>query len=243
MSINKNISVWRGDINPPTDYHLWEKSDGSLWTHIDKTWLQLTSPEDKNTLDQLYRIVYNQNSSVTLSGSPSIIEKGVSTSINLNWAYIFNDERAVPEVMQLKTGNTLLVDDPKTTNFKYSISDSTEFSAVAVNKGVAKYKILKINAYYPMYFGTGGEEFDESLITEKNKRPIASSPAGSYEMQFPEKSYGWFCIPSGMSIKKVTSNEFEVPLADVVYKQINGEYLCYRTYYDINPGKVKFLIS
>jgi hypothetical protein len=51
MSINKNISVWRGDANPPTDYHLWEKSDGSLWTHIDKTWLQLTSPEDKNTLD------------------------------------------------------------------------------------------------------------------------------------------------------------------------------------------------
>lgn len=29
MNINKNISVWRGDNPPPTDYHLWIKSDGT----------------------------------------------------------------------------------------------------------------------------------------------------------------------------------------------------------------------
>jgi hypothetical protein len=29
MSINKNISVWRGDDTPPTDYHIWIKSDGT----------------------------------------------------------------------------------------------------------------------------------------------------------------------------------------------------------------------
>ena len=39
MELNKNISVWRGNNTPPTDYHLWEKEDGSLHTKINKEWL------------------------------------------------------------------------------------------------------------------------------------------------------------------------------------------------------------
>lgn len=57
MEINKNIAVWRGDNTPPTDYHLWEKEDGSLHTKIDKEWLQLTSPLDKSTLDRVEQSV------------------------------------------------------------------------------------------------------------------------------------------------------------------------------------------
>nr|DAR42916.1 MAG TPA: hypothetical protein [Caudoviricetes sp.] len=52
-NLNKNISVWRGNNTPPTDYHLWEKTDGSIHTKIDNSWLQLTSPTDKNTLDRI----------------------------------------------------------------------------------------------------------------------------------------------------------------------------------------------
>jgi hypothetical protein len=35
MSINKNISVWRGDLTPPTDFHLWELPDGTLKSLVD----------------------------------------------------------------------------------------------------------------------------------------------------------------------------------------------------------------
>lgn len=56
-NINKLISVWRGDNTPPTDYHLWEKSDGSILTKIENQWKQLTSPVDKETLDDLSKDV------------------------------------------------------------------------------------------------------------------------------------------------------------------------------------------
>lgn len=46
MVLNKNISVWRGEETPPTDYHLWEKEDGSLHTKIDEEWIQIISPTD-----------------------------------------------------------------------------------------------------------------------------------------------------------------------------------------------------
>ena len=39
VGLNKNISVWRGNKTPPTDYQLWEKEDGSLHTKINKEWL------------------------------------------------------------------------------------------------------------------------------------------------------------------------------------------------------------
>ena len=53
MNLNKNISVWRGNDTPPTDYHLWEKEDGSILTKIDGEWKQSTSPEDKEALDKI----------------------------------------------------------------------------------------------------------------------------------------------------------------------------------------------
>lgn len=53
MNLNKNISVWRGNSAPPTDYHLWEKEDGSILTKIDGEWKQSTSPEDKEALDKI----------------------------------------------------------------------------------------------------------------------------------------------------------------------------------------------
>ena len=61
MDLNKNISVWRGNNPPPTDYHLWERTDGSIYTRVDDDWLQLTSPTDKITLDRIERIVDKLN--------------------------------------------------------------------------------------------------------------------------------------------------------------------------------------
>lgn len=35
---NKNISIWRGNLPPPTRAHLWLKDDGKLY-RFDKTWI------------------------------------------------------------------------------------------------------------------------------------------------------------------------------------------------------------
>ena len=59
MNINKNIAIWRGDNLPPTDFHLWEKADGSIHTKIGDHWQYLISPDDKANLDEVISTVDN----------------------------------------------------------------------------------------------------------------------------------------------------------------------------------------
>ena len=39
MNINKNISIWRGDSTPPTNYHFWIKSNGQQFTFNGEKWV------------------------------------------------------------------------------------------------------------------------------------------------------------------------------------------------------------
>ena len=39
MNINKNISIWRGDSTPPTNYHFWIKSNGQQFTFNGERWV------------------------------------------------------------------------------------------------------------------------------------------------------------------------------------------------------------
>lgn len=48
--MDKIISVWRGDSTPPTDYHLWIKTDGSTFVNVGGTWNELSSPTDLEDL-------------------------------------------------------------------------------------------------------------------------------------------------------------------------------------------------
>ena len=65
MNLNKNISIWRGNNTPPSQYHLWLKGDklyhnnGIEWTEnkVDLASLEgdgLMSKEDKEKLDDVY---------------------------------------------------------------------------------------------------------------------------------------------------------------------------------------------
>ena len=47
--MNKNISVWRGDNTPPTQYHLWLKNEGKLYVNIDEKWQEI----DKDSVAQI----------------------------------------------------------------------------------------------------------------------------------------------------------------------------------------------
>ena len=47
--MNKNISVWRGEKTPPTQYHLWLKNDGRLYVNIEEQWQEI----DKDSVAQI----------------------------------------------------------------------------------------------------------------------------------------------------------------------------------------------
>lgn len=50
---NKNVSVWRGDNTPPTQYHLWLKNDGKLYVNIDEQWQEI----DKDSVAEITEIL------------------------------------------------------------------------------------------------------------------------------------------------------------------------------------------
>lgn len=52
-------------------------------------------------------VLYTQHARVTLTASPTIIEKGVSTAINLSQQYIYNDKVIIPTSMELKSNNIM----------------------------------------------------------------------------------------------------------------------------------------
>lgn len=63
-SINKNISVWRGILSPPTHSHIWIKDDNLIYHYEDREWQPLyknasktadglMSKTDKQILDML----------------------------------------------------------------------------------------------------------------------------------------------------------------------------------------------
>lgn len=188
-------------------------------------------------------VLYTQHAHITLTVSPTIIEKGVNTVINLSWQYTYNDKITTPASMELKSGGTVL----ESTNQTYTdtISNTKSYQVTAVNEGVTKTSsTITVNAYYPMYFGEGSGTYNQSeLITTSNKRPIASSPRGDISITFTGGKYLWLCVPNTMSVNKVTSSGFAVPMEAPVTQTINESYKCYRSTDTINKGTVNFTIS
>lgn len=200
-----------------------------------------TTINDK--LSAINNVLYTQHAHIIFTASPTIIEKGISTAINLSWQYTYNDKITTPASMKLKSGSTVL----ESTNQTYTdtISNTKSYQVIAVNEGVTKTSsTVTVNAYYPMYFGEGSGTYNQSeLIITTNKRPIASSPRGNISITFTGNKYLWLCIPSTMSINKVTSSGFAVPMEAPITQTINESYKCYRSTDTINRGTVNFTIS
>lgn len=193
-------------------------------------------------LQDINNVLYKQHASVILNVSPTIIEKGINTTITLNWKYIYNDVETTPTTMQLKSGDTVLEATNKI--YKDTINNNKSYYVTTVNKGITKTSnTIMVNAYYPMYFGQGSSTFNQTeIITASNKRPIASSPKGDISITFTGGKYLWLCIPNTMNINKITSSGFTVPMEAPVTQTINESYKCYRSTDTINKGTVNFTI-
>ena len=69
MALNKNISVWRGDNTPPTDYHLWVKESGSIWIKLpgEDSWQCVgssTSEDLANKIIEIEKVYQEQQSTI-----------------------------------------------------------------------------------------------------------------------------------------------------------------------------------
>lgn len=150
-------------------------------------------------------------------------------------------------------------------SFSTTITNSASFKYTLTLAGKSFTGTRLFNAYYPMYFGSS----DSDTISADNmntifttctttnamtdvggvgsfaKKSISSSPAGSHSVEVKQGYYMYLAVPNGMTIKKVTSSGYDVPMESVVtVSGTNKEsYNIYRSSSKFNAGTVNIVIS
>ena len=61
MNLNKNISIWRGDSTPPTNYHFWIKSNGQQFIFNGEKWVNYVEEQIDNKLKDYVTKDYLRN--------------------------------------------------------------------------------------------------------------------------------------------------------------------------------------
>lgn len=231
------------------------KADKQLQSNIDT----VTGNLNKEIADRIendnsiWEVLYNQFVQVSEFGvSPTIIEKGVATTININGRFLFAGEPVTPDTLILKRGDALLSDRPVdnlsgTKDTLNTNDDTTTYSLSITAHGVTRNTSAIVSAYYPCYFGhTTKTIIVGTDVLSFSKQSIKSSPNGTYSMSdISQGEYVWLCIPSNFNINSVTSSGFSVPMEAAISVPVEGKgnYKCYRTSSSLVAGTFNFVIG
>ena len=203
--------------------------------------------------NSIWEVLYDQF--IQISGfrvSPTIIEKGVATTININGRFLFAGDPVTPDTLILKRGDALLSDRPVdnlsgTKDTLNTNDDKTTYSLSITAHGVTRNTSAIVSAYYPCYFGhTTKTIIVGTDVLSFSKQSIKSSPNGTYSMSdISQGEYVWLCIPSNFNINSVTSSGFSVPMEATISVPVEGKgnYKCYRTSSSLVAGTFNFVIG
>lgn len=203
--------------------------------------------------NSIWEVLYDQFIQISGFGvSPTIIEKGVATTININGRFLFAGDPVTPDTLILKRGDALLSDRPvdnlSGTKDTLNTNDyTTTYSLSITAHGVTRNTSAKVSAYYPCYFGhTTKTIIVGTDVLSFSKQSIKSSPNGTYSMSdISQGEYVWLCIPSNFNINRVTSSGFSVPMEAAISVPVEGKgnYKCYRTSSSLVAGTFNFVIG
>lgn len=203
--------------------------------------------------NSIWEVLYNQFVQVSGFGvSPTIVEKGVATTININGRFLFAGEPVTPDTLILKRGDALLSDRPVdnlsgTKDTLNTNDNTTTYSLSITAHGVTRNTSAIVSAYYPCYFGhTTKTIIVGTDVLSFSKQSIKSSPNGTYSMSdISQGEYAWLCIPSNFNINSVTSSGFSVPMEAAISVPVEGKgnYKCYRTSSSLVAGTFNFVIG
>lgn len=203
--------------------------------------------------NSIWEVLYNQFVQISEFGvSPTIVEKGVATTININGRFLFAGEPVTPDTLILKRGDALLSDRPVdnlsgTKDTLNTNDNTTTYSLSITAHGVTRNTSAIVSAYYPCYFGhTTKTIIVGTDVLSFSKQSIKSSPNGTYSMSdISQGEYVWLCIPSNFNINRVTSSGFSVPMEAAISVPVEGKgnYKCYRTSSSLVAGTFNFVIG
>lgn len=203
--------------------------------------------------NSIWEVLYDQFIQISGFGvSPTIIEKGVATTININGRFLFAGNLLTPDTLTLKTNDHVISNKPVnnlsgTKDTLTTTNDRITYSVSITVHGVTKNASATVSTYYPCYFGhTTKTIIVGTDVLSFSKQSIKSSPNGTYSMSgISQGEYVWLCIPSNFNINRVTSSGFSVPMEAAISVPVEGKgnYKCYRTSSSLVAGTFNFVIG
>lgn len=203
--------------------------------------------------NSIWEVLYDQFIQISGFGvSPTIIEKGVTTDINISGRFLFAGSPLTPDTLTLKMNDKVISNQPVnnlsgTKDTLTTTSDRITYSVSITAHGVTKNASATVSTYYPCYFGhTTKTIIVGTDVLSFSKQSIKSSPNGTYSMSdISQGEYVWLCIPSNFNINSVTSSGFSVPMEAAISVPVEGKgnYKCYRTSSSLVAGTFNFVIG
>lgn len=203
--------------------------------------------------NSIWEVLYDQFIQISGFGvSPTIIEKGVATDINISGRFLFAGNPLTPDTLTLKRNDHVISNQPVnnlsgTKDTLTTTSDRITYSVSITAHGVTKNASATVSTYYPCYFGhTTKTIIVGTDVLSFSKQSIKTSPNGTYSMSNIAKGeYVWLCVPSNFNINSVTSSGFSVPMEEPISVPVEGKrnYKCYRTSGSLAASTFNFVIS
>lgn len=203
--------------------------------------------------NSIWEVLYDQFIQISGFGvSPTIIEKGVATDINISGRFLFAGNPLTPDTLTLKMNDKVISNQPVnnlsgTKDTLTTTNDRITYSVSITARGVTKNASATVSTYYPCYFGhTTKTIIVGTDVLSFSKQSIKSSPNGTYSMSdISQGEYAWLCVPSNFNINSVTSSGFSVPMEAAISVPVEGKgnYKCYRTSSSLVAGTFNFVIG
>lgn len=188
--------------------------------------------------------------SLELSINPILIEfTGSEKDTTVAWKIMRKGAGVTPTVLTFKQDGVALSAElvaNGSISTKVNKLGDTVFEIAVEADGMQKSASKKLTMVLPVYMGFAGASDASGLaITGLSKYAPLTSPAGTYKIKNnADGIYLWLCVPDTMTINKVTSSGFTVPMREVQTGQTElGGYKCYRSSNAIVAGEYTYTIS
>lgn len=233
------------------------EADKALQTAMDKNVTELkgnvTELKGADTLHESRLLALEQSEwplSLELSINPILIEfTGSEKDTSVAWKIMRKGAGVTPTVLTFKQDGVALSAElvaNGSISTKVNKLGDTVFEIAVEAEGMKKSASKKLTMVLPVYMGFAGASDAAGLaITGLSKYAPLTSPAGTYKIKNnADGIYLWLCVPDTMTINKVTSSGFTVPMREVQTGQTElGGYKCYRSSNAIVAGEYTYTIS
>ena len=202
-------------------------------------------------LSELEEAVWPTQASLT-AGKTLLEYTGAAQAVKLSWSVkrkgaavgvtslVVTKSAGSGESEQVYSGT----DNPGTQEAMVNFYGLTSFALKTEVSGKSYTASTRVQMVLPVYAGFAGAASGVD-ITSLVKQSLLTSAAGTYTLtNAATGNYLWLCVPSTMTVRRVTLNGFDVPMEAAEDGETTlGGYKCYRSSNQLTAQDFTFVVS